>query len=562
MNTAVWAPFRQYTEEHADKMWFCDRIHWPLPVSPMNASHPGIDWGMIHGAEYLSLPVTKGMYSLVYKGWLYLSPIPVTDEAELKEREARWNEIFPAIMSKFDQFYAEAIEKLEKNNQDLDRVLSEIPGLPLNKLVDAWDEMRRFSERKEEIHLPMMYLANICYMIFEGACRAYDIPEKDMVAFLSGTKNKMTEADEGLWKLTRRAKEIGLADLFLKEEHMEELPAKLSKIPEGEEWFKEFNVFLKRYGHKQESGATDYNQRTWFEYPAPALFTIKTYLMMPKEVSVDEVLAEQIRTREALTQSTLAKMKTEQEKEEFLAALKNAQASYPWNEDHNMYCDQGGFARVRYIMLAVGKRLIELGILEQPDDIFFLTIDEVRGALRDLSANEHVGVMTYRLFFPAVVRNRRDMHEEFRKAEPPPMFIGKAPEKVLDPLFIKVWGLTAEAVSGEISLEPTQRLEGFPASPGVVEGIARVCLDVETAFTEIMPGDIVIAPSTNSSWTALFSKVKAVVTDAGGMLTHTAICARDYGIPAVVGTWKASKMIKTGQRIRVDGTRGVVEILE
>lgn len=561
MYVAAWAPYRQYTEQHADKMWFCDSMHWPFIVSPMNASHPGLDWGSLHAAEYLSLPFTKGFVCIVHNGWLYISPIPVTDEAEIKQREARWKEIFPAIMSKFDQVYAEAIEKLEKNNQGFDRILAEIPGLPVNKLIDAWDEMQRLSERKEEIHLPMMYLAMICYMMFEGIAGAYGIPEKDMVKFLAGTKNKMIEADERLWKLTRRAKQLGLADLFLKEENMEDLPAKLSKIPEGEQWLKEFNVFLKRYGHKQESGVTDYNQRTWFEYPAPALFTIKTYLMMPEEVDVDEVLRKQIRTREELTQNALAKMKTEEEKKAFLAALKNAQASYPWNEDHNMYCDQGGFARVRYIMLAVSRRLIELGILEQPDDIFFLTIDEVRRVLRDLSINEHVAVMSYKLYCPPLVSERRDIFEELRKAEPPPMFIGKPPEKVLDPLFIKVWGLTPEVVAGGISLEPTKHLEGFPGSPGIVEGIARLCLDVDTAFTEIMPGDIIVAPSTNAAWTALFSKIKGVVTDTGGMLTHAAICARDYGIPAVVGTWKATKMIRTGQRIRVDGTRGVVEIL-
>jgi pyruvate,water dikinase len=102
--------------------------------------------------------------------------------------------------------------------------------------------------------------------------------------------------------------------------------------------------------------------------------------------------------------------------------------------------------------------------------------------------------------------------------------------------------------------------QGYPGSPGVAEGVARVITSFE-AFPKLQPGEILVCPYTATAWTPLFPKVKAVVTDTGGMLTHAAITAREYRIPAVVGTWRATRSIKDGDFIRVDGDRGVVEVL-
>ena len=99
---------------------------------------------------------------------------------------------------------------------------------------------------------------------------------------------------------------------------------------------------------------------------------------------------------------------------------------------------------------------------------------------------------------------------------------------------------------------------------GVVEGVARVITD-HMGFSEVQPDDILVAPFTTPAWTPLFSKIKGVVTDSGGMLAHAAICAREYGIPSVVGTVtrgaRATQVIRTGDRVRVNGTDGVIEIL-
>jgi pyruvate,water dikinase len=109
-------------------------------------------------------------------------------------------------------------------------------------------------------------------------------------------------------------------------------------------------------------------------------------------------------------------------------------------------------------------------------------------------------------------------------------------------------------------MEVQKIIRGFPGAPGVIEGPARVIVSHED-FPTLKTGDILVCPYTSPAWTPIFPKIKGVVTDSGGMLTHAAITAREYGIPAVVGTWVATATIKNGDIIRINGNEGTVEIL-
>ena len=127
---------------------------------------------------------------------------------------------------------------------------------------------------------------------------------------------------------------------------------------------------------------------------------------------------------------------------------------------------------------------------------------------------------------------------------------------------IMLWGITTERVREWASgaAETASTLTGFAASPGVVEGSARVVLDLQ-ALGELEPGEILVAPVTSPSWTPVFGKIAAAVSDIGGIMSHAAIVSREYGLPAVVGTGTATSRIRTGDRLRVDGDAGTVTIL-
>jgi pyruvate,water dikinase len=126
---------------------------------------------------------------------------------------------------------------------------------------------------------------------------------------------------------------------------------------------------------------------------------------------------------------------------------------------------------------------------------------------------------------------------------------------------IMLWGITTERVREWASGSTDEdALTGFAGSPGVVEGVARVVLDVRDVG-KIEEGEILVAPVTSPSWTPVFGKVAAAVSDIGGIMSHAAIVAREYGMPAVVGTGNATARIRSGDRLRVDGNAGVVTIL-
>jgi pyruvate,water dikinase len=141
--------------------------------------------------------------------------------------------------------------------------------------------------------------------------------------------------------------------------------------------------------------------------------------------------------------------------------------------------------------------------------------------------------------------------------------LGAVPDVIDDPAIVMLWGITRENLDQWLNEgeENDKELKGFAACSGVVEGTARVVKSV-AEIGRIQQGDILVCQVTNPTWSPIFQKIGAAVSDIGGSMSHMAIVAREYGLPAVVGTGNATTKIKDGQRIRVDGGRGVVTILE
>jgi pyruvate,water dikinase len=220
----------------------------------------------------------------------------------------------------------------------------------------------------------------------------------------------------------------------------------------------------------------------------------------------------------------------------------------PLTPDHHFYIDQGANAHVRLVLIAIGRKLVDDGVLDQPDDVVMLRYNELRVLLGDASV----------LDGRAIVAERRAEREASYQKRPKD-WIGTVTQSQLDFPYLNLWGFPDKfyrkesTVAGEVA--------GIGGSPGVVEGIARVVL-TEDQFDEVRAGDILVCQMTNPAWVVLFTKIVGLVTDAGGTVSHPAVLSREFGIPAVIGSSVATQQIKSGDRIRVDGTRGVVEILE
>ncbi|MEH7303388.1 phosphoenolpyruvate synthase [Neobacillus drentensis] len=183
-------------------------------------------------------------------------------------------------------------------------------------------------------------------------------------------------------------------------------------------------------------------------------------------------------------------------------------------------------------LLKEAEKLVHEGVIFEKEDIYYLTFEELQEVVR-----------TNKLDYQ-IISKRKDEYKLYEKLTPP-----------------RVITSDGEIIAGEYKREnlPAEAIVGLPVSSGVIEGRARVILNMEDADLE--DGDILVTPFTDPSWTPLFVSIKGLVTEVGGLMTHGAVIAREYGLPAVVGVENATKLIKDGQRIRVHGTEGFIEIL-
>jgi pyruvate,water dikinase len=219
----------------------------------------------------------------------------------------------------------------------------------------------------------------------------------------------------------------------------------------------------------------------------------------------------------------------------------------PLTPDHHFYIDQGANAHVRLVLLAVGRKLVEADRLDRPDDVLFLKYNELRMLIGNADAVDA----------PGLVAQRRADRDAARSVQPRDWVGTVTPSQLAFPYLVN-WGYPERFLRQQS--EDTARIEGIAGSPGTIEGTARVVMTIDE-FDQVRDGDILVCQMTNPAWVVLFTKIAGLVTDTGGTTSHPAVLSREFGIPAVIGTSVATKRITTGDRIRVDGTNGIVEIL-
>ncbi|MCS7051121.1 MAG: PEP-utilizing enzyme [Thermomicrobium sp.] len=201
------------------------------------------------------------------------------------------------------------------------------------------------------------------------------------------------------------------------------------------------------------------------------------------------------------------------------------------------------------------------GFFQDVEDVFLLHYTELERALMDLLLGWSIGTVSRGpAYWPSEIARRRRIMEALRAWAPPPA-LGVVPEVIGDPAIIMLWGITPERLRAGLSPDEGNLLRGFAAAPGTVEGPARVVLSIDE-LQDVRDGEILVCSVTEPSWAPVLARVRGMVSDIGGVMSHAAIVAREYRIPAVLGTGVATKRIRTGQRLRVDGDNGVVTILE
>jgi rifampicin phosphotransferase len=246
------------------------------------------------------------------------------------------------------------------------------------------------------------------------------------------------------------------------------------------------------------------------------------------------------------------------ERERFERALARAERGYPMREEQGFYTLSVPLALMRFAALELGRRLADRGLIGRHDDVFFLELKEARAALRQ--GSDQRTLVARRKGERAWVEAHPGP-ASYGKEPPPPPSLDGVPAEVQYAMGTMFWALElafAQTQSGRRQAAGAD-LRGIAASPGRYAGQVRVIMD-ETEFHKIRAGDVLVCPTTAPVWSVLFSSVGALVTDAGGVLSHPAIIAREYCIPAVVATGNATSLLRDGQRVTVDGDAGTVEL--
>jgi pyruvate,water dikinase len=549
--------FYEFDDEKDEKEYgvlLCDVVHGRPPMKP---TYMGIGWywyyhGVRHGAATLCLPTTHGWDSRFVKGYPYITAIRTTPE-EAAEREPIFREKIKPFLENFDEVWdaykTELLEmyKTAKESRGL-KEWDDIKKLDNNELLSFFLDFAFVLNRKEgEVHFIMLMASYYISGLFQEMWRAsfgVEAPiDPDFHRVMAGFEAQDTTVVRGLWRLGRKAVELGLEDVFNTNTD-DEVIEKLKSSDTGRQWADAYHDFLLENGWRCDRMHA-YDTPAWIEKPGLGIGRIK--MLMSKNVFPFDAERERVsREREKTEKEVLARI-PEDQRDAFSLLMRAAQKSGYWSEDHTFYCDLYIGSLGRWIITEFGRRFAEAGSIDQPEDVHYLHANEIRKAAIPMG----------RINLRPYVERRKKLHEEYLLIEPEPFLgdISKAQEVLRsDPTLVVSTQLPI--VREELKAD----LYGAAAAPGVVEGVARVIMN-ESHLSELKPGEILVAPGTSASWTVVFSVVAGLVTDGGGALSHPVIMAREFGLPCVSGCVEGTQKIKTGERIRVDGDQGVVYIL-
>jgi phosphohistidine swiveling domain-containing protein len=566
-------------------LWRLDPIHYPNPLPLLEHDlHRGYDGaGTTRGLESYNLPIRYLMRNI--NGYLYNSVIPVDAPPEIVPRLMySFKRIAPGLVKRMEDKAVAAMSQqylgpIETRLNDLSaywekELLPEIQML-LRRWRDfdldgaAWESLLEHLEWTLEANEQTGYLHSLIAVPFLLGLSEYDelynelFPDAgpfDSHKLLQGFDNIFLQGDRWLWNLGRKALTMpAVQEILGKEAAADVLPALYESVT-GQVFVEEFNRFVAQHGHR--NAFISYSAPGWQEDPSPVIKLLKDYITQPVRDKSAELEAEGVE-RERWVAEVRARLQgyPQPVREQFNRMLEIAQIAEVIHNDHAYWLDCACIYEVRRVMLAFGRRFVSNSILDAPDDVMHLTLAEIQQIGAGLAQGQPQEGQQ------ALVSERKAELARFAKIKPP-LQLGTVPWIVLpdnEPMLRagqKFMGVAMSgALDGNQNGSVTGEVQGNAGSPGVARGVAKVVRSLAEAG-KIEPGDILIAETTAPPWTPLFATVAAVVTDTGGILSHSAVVAREYRIPAVVGAFNATDTFRDGQMVEVDGNNGIVRILE
>ncbi|MFN8187538.1 MAG: PEP-utilizing enzyme [Gaiellales bacterium] len=557
----------EWAEGERDVLWVFDDLHCPNPVSPMFFDIGGWWLTCDHMFRRFGTPFASDWVAKRINGYVYTAAIPADSSLRLEVAEfqsryvprvprdegyageigAYLGFVLPHYAGNFFDWWRDRLRpEIERNFAYLDGY--DMGSASLVELAVLLEDALDIHDRHWKIH----WMLNFAQFSATMALNATIADVKGEVdpnlppRLQNSVADRNWDAIEALWQMKGEVRDD--PELFAAF-HAGDTAATILRGLESSERGSRFveerlRPYQLEFGNKA-IWSHEFVYPTWRENPAPILEAVRGYLETDYDFLAEHQAVED--DLDSAIHELMDDVPAGEGRDRLQAALELSLRMNPLTPDHHFFIDQGTNARVRLVLVAIGRRLAEEGVLDDPEDVMFLRYNELRVLMASPQGFDA----------RARVSAERDVREDGFRLRPPD-WVGTATESYLTFPYLTLWGFPEK-----FHRKPPERAEeihGLAASPGVVEGVARVVSSLDES-DRVREGEILVCRMTNPAWVVLFTRIAGLVTDAGGVAAHPAVVSREFGIPAVVGTSIATARIKTGDRVRVNGATGVVEIL-
>lgn len=576
--------FSSELKEDEDKTWVFDASHYPELIYPFDAVI--IEAMSLGASPYVSrifaIPPALGISYRIVNGYPYYCTHSVKSPALIRERVAyfekragyyytHWEDLYAKWEAKMRQLIGElkSIEIAPLPEYESDAVVFEGHGVSSGyRLLAVYDKLILNMFLAWQYHFEMLALTYMAYAGFFDFCqRAFpDISPQVVARMVSDPDSILFQPQRELEKLARLAVELGVAETLKQEDPPEALLAALRSSGNGEQWVAALEQVKEPWFYMSSGTGLSHQYASWIDDLRIPFSYLRTYIAsIERNEDTHRPLAANKAERERMVAEYQALLPTEDDRRAFGERYHLACRTYPYAENHHFFVEHWHHTIFWGKVREFGSLLVEHGFLDHLDDIFYFQRSEVSAMLFDLAAAWAAGPGIPAQgphVWPQEVAKRREVIQKLQ-AWKPPRILGTIPKEVADPILSMLGGITADNIHAwqDPVDDRVTELTGFPASPGEAEGPARVVATLQE-LNLLQPGEILVCVNLMPSWTPIFSRIRAAVTDIGGIASHAAIVTREYNLPCVVGTISATKLIRSGDRVRVDGRRGRVWIVE
>jgi len=560
-------PIEWDSPSEKELFWVYDDLHCPHPISPMYNDIGGWWLSCDHMFRRFGTPFATDWIAKIVNGYVYTAAVPA--QAGLKLNATEYDSaitpivpsdpdyaakigtylgaVLPTYGNEFATWWRERLRpEMEHNFKYLEDKFDQAQQMDLMQLACLLEDAIDIHDRHWKIH----WMLNFAQLSATLNLRAVmekthgKINEQLLGRLQNSAKDRNWDSIEALWKMKEEAKADSILSVAFKHDTAQEIIAALKTTERGKRFIADSVVpYQKEYGW-HAVWSHEFIFPTVREHMEPVIELVRGYIETnydyPKTIAAlaADIDAAAKEILEGLSGEALEEMRAAND-----INLKMA----PLTPDHHFYIDQGANAHVRLPLILCGQKLVEMGALDSPEDVVHFKYNEFRVFMGNPSAMDGRAIV-------AKSKAAREKAYTFRPKE----WLGTCTPNQLAFPYLNLWGFPDKFYRKESTI--AGQVQGIGGSPGIVEGIARIVLR-EDQFDTVRAGDVLVCQMTNPAWVVLFTKIVGLVTDAGGTVSHPAVLSREFGIPAVVGSSVATRDIKNGDRIRINGTTGLVEIL-